>query len=191
MTWKLAATSVEVYQLKITLLLSKPAIWRRMLVLADFSLDELHWVIQAAMPWTNSHLHQFLDKSRTVYSDPRFQIEDAKDEARTKLSTLLSKPKDKIVYEYDFGDGWEHGVVLEKILPREPKQRLPLCVAGKNAAPPDDCGGIWGYAHLLEVLKNPEHEEYEDQLEWIGGKWDPAAFEPSQFAKQARLLGLT
>ncbi|MGB7161477.1 MAG: plasmid pRiA4b ORF-3 family protein [Tepidisphaeraceae bacterium] len=180
----------DVYQIKVTLLGSKPAIWRRMLLPSDFSLEELHWVIQAAMPWTNSHLHQFYDKNRTFYSDPKFNLEDVEDEARTKLSDLLARPKDRIVYEYDFGDGWEHGIELEKILPREPKQKLPICVAGKRAAPPEDCGGIWGYADMLAILKNPKHEEYEDRLEWVGGKWDPAAFDSARFEREARRLGL-
>lgn len=180
----------DVYQLKITLLGSKPAIWRRVLVPAEFTLEELHWVIQAAMPWTNSHLHQFYDRDRTFYSDSRFELEGVEDETTTPLSDLLRKPKDRIVYEYDFGDSWEHGIELEKILQREPKQKLPQCIDGKRAAPPDDCGGIWGYAELLEVLKNPQHEEFADHLEWLGGKWDAEKFDPAQFQKQAKLLGL-
>lgn len=112
----------EAYQLKITLIGSKPTIWRRVLVAAEFTLEELHWVIQVAMPWKDSHLHQFHDKRGTRYSDGRFGLEEVTDEARTTLSEALRKPKDRIVYEYDFGDGWEHLVVLEKIAAAEPKQ---------------------------------------------------------------------
>jgi hypothetical protein len=180
----------DAYQLKITLIGSKPAIWRRVIVSPDMYLEELHWVIQAAMPWTNSHLHQFYDKNRTFYSDPKFNLENVNDETRTKLSDLLIKPKDSIVYEYDFGDGWEHLVVLEKIVAPEPKQRLPACITGKRAAPPDDCGGVWGYAHLLDVLDDPSHEEHDDMVEWIGGEWDAEAFDAKDFERNARRHGL-
>ena len=149
------------FQIKITLLGSKPSIWRRVLVPSDFTLEELHWAIQAAMPWTNSHLHQFIDENERRYSDPRFDLEDVANETRTPVSKLLGNPKDWIVYEYDFGDGWEHSVELEKVVEAEAKQKLPACIAGKRAAPPDDCGGIGGYEHLLDVLKDPEHEEHD------------------------------
>lgn len=161
-----------------------------MLVDPESTLEDLHWVIQAAMPWTNSHLHQFSDRDSTYYSDPRFKLEDVEDETRAKLKLLLVKPKDRIVYEYDFGDGWKHGIELEKILPADPKQRLPACLAGKRAAPPEDCGGPWAYGELLAALKNPKREGSENGSEWFGGKRDPAAFEPADFARHSRRLGL-
>ncbi|MDQ3441953.1 MAG: plasmid pRiA4b ORF-3 family protein [Planctomycetota bacterium] len=187
---KTPAITKPVYQIKITLLGSRPSIWRRVLVPSDFTLEELHWIIQAAMPWTNSHLHQFIDKSGKFYSDPRFGLGNLADETRTPLSDLLGKPKDWIIYEYDFGDGWEHSVELEKIVAHEAKQKLPVCVAGKRAAPPDDCGGIGGYAHLLDVLKDPEHDEHDDMIEWLGGTFDPAVFDPAEFERAARRLRL-
>jgi hypothetical protein len=187
---KKAAEPRLIFQIKINLLGSKPSIWRRVLVPSDFTLEELHWVIQAAMPWTNSHLHQFIDENEKRYSDPRFQLEDVADEKRTFVFDLLRKPKDWVVYEYDFGDGWEHIVELEKVIEADAKQKLPACVAGKRAAPPDDCGGIGGYEHLLDVLKDPEHEEHDDMIEWLGGPFDPAAFDPADFERSARRLRL-
>ncbi len=112
------------------------------------------------------------------------------DEGRVTLNKVVKGERAKFRYEYDFGDGWQHGIELEKILPAEPKQRLPACVAGKRAAPPEDCGGPWGYAELLAALKNPKREESHERLEWVGGKWDPAAFEPADFARHSRRLGL-
>jgi hypothetical protein len=102
---------------------------------------------------------------------------DNVDYKNMKISYLLKKEKDKIVYEYDFGDGWEHDVLLEKILPADEKLKSPVCLAGKMACPPEDCGGVWGYADLLEILKNPKHEEYDSYMDWLGGEFDPEHFD--------------
>jgi hypothetical protein len=165
------------FQLKVVLLGSKPPIWRRLIVLADATLGDLHWIVQGAMGWTNSHLHQFYDEDRTYYSDPEFELEDAEDESKVSLSELLREPKDRIIYEYDFGDSWAHQIELEKILPQESAKRQAMCVAGKRAGPPEDCGGVWGYADFLEAIKDPEHESHEDMLEWIGGEFEPEHFD--------------
>jgi hypothetical protein len=85
--------------------------------------------------------------------------------------------KFKFVYEYDFGDSWEHVLLVEKVLPPEPGQRYPVCIKGRRACPPEDVGGIWGYAYFLEAIQNPDHPEREDYLEWIGGEFDPQAFD--------------
>jgi hypothetical protein len=102
---------------------------------------------------------------------------DNVDYKNMKISYLLKKEKDKIVYEYDFGDGWEHDVLLEKILPADEKFKSPVCLAGKMACPPEDCGGVWGYADLIEILKNPKHEEYDSYMDWLGGEFDPGHFD--------------
>jgi hypothetical protein len=99
------------------------------------------------------------------------------DYKKIKISDLLKKEKDKIVYEYDFGDGWEHDVLLEKILPGDEKLKFPVCLEGKMACPPEDCGGVWGYSDLLEILKQPKHEEYDSYIEWLGGEFDPEHFD--------------
>jgi len=166
------------YQLKVTLYGAKPPIWRRILVPSDIQLGKLHIVLQVVMGWTNSHLHQFIS-GRTFYGiqDDEFSSEmEVEDENKYKLNQLLQSEKEAIKYEYDFGDGWEHKILLEKISPYENDKQLPRCIEGKRACPPEDCGGIWGYQELLDTLKDPEHPEYEDMLEWLGGEFDSEAF---------------
>jgi hypothetical protein len=169
-----------ILQLKVTLRGSRPPIWRRVLVPADVTLAQLHEILQLAMGWTDSHLHQFVARGVCYGSpDPDFGI-DRKDERRVRLGNVLSVPKVRMVYEYDFGDGWEHEVVVEKVLPPEPGGRYPWVVAGKRACPPEDCGGVFGYEQLLEALRNPAHPEHEDMMEWTGGELDPEAFDPEE-----------
>jgi len=169
------------YQLKVSLMGAKPPIWRRLLVPSDIKLDKLHLVIQISMGWTNSHLHQFITQQREFYGiqDDDFDL-DIKDGSKFRLSQLLTAENDSLIYEYDFGDSWTHKVSVEKILPFDTDKKLPYCVAGKRACPPEDCGGIWGYVDLLKVLKDPEHDEYEGMLEWLGGEFDPAYFKRRQ-----------
>jgi len=172
----------KIYQLKVSLKGSKPPIWRRILVPSEMKLVDLHHTIQAAMGWHNCHLHQF-KHGRTCFQpdpDPEFMgfwgFDDV-DSAGVRIGDLLQSEKDKIGYEYDFGDSWEHVVLLEKILEPEDGQAYPVCIKGKRACPPENCGGLWGYYNLLEILENPKDEEYEGMLEWVGGKIDPEAFD--------------
>jgi hypothetical protein len=178
-----AGAGAPLFQLKITLKWSKPPIWRRVVVRSDLRLDRLHTVIQAVMPWTNSHLHQFM-VGRTYYSqpDPDFQgmgIELLNEKSHT-LADIAPAAKKKFIYEYDFGDGWEHEVVVEKALPADASFKHPVCLAGENACPPDDCGGMGGYYRLLEVLADRKHPEHRDLKEWIGGEWDPTQFDVNE-----------
>jgi len=171
----------SIFQLQISLKGFKPKIWRRFLVPSDMLLSDLHKVIQLTMGWTNSHLHQF-KKGKTFYSmknenDPFPYLGSSKDYKKIRINNLLINEKDTIEYEYDFGDGWEHKIVLEKILPYNKETKLPICLAGKMNCPPEDCGGIYGYMDILEILKNPKHEEYENFIEWLGGDFDPEAFD--------------
>lgn len=171
----------KTYQVKITLKGSKPSIWRQVLIPSDLSLPDFHKVIQTTMGWTNSHLHQFI-KNRTYYApkmpDDIFWDEaDNVDYSKLKISDLLKKEKEKIIYEYDFGDGWEHEIVLEKIEDDAMNKKDVTCLKGKNSCPPEDCGGIWGYYDMLEILKDPDHEEYEDYSEWLGVDFDPTYFD--------------
>jgi hypothetical protein len=178
----------QIYQLKITLRDSKPPIWRRVQVPADITLGRLHQVIQVAMGWSSSHLHQFR-AGRDYYSDPEFQLDDARSERQVKLSKVAPREKSKLGYEYDFGDSWEHELLVEKILQPEPGARYPRCIAGKRACPPEDCGGIWGYAELLEALADPAHPEHDEQRELVGDELDPEAFdldEVNQLLRQLR-----
>ena len=174
-----AVAGDPVYQLKISLKCAKPPIWRRVLVPSGMELEELHSVIQVVFGWRNCHLHQFID-GRTYYltdgEDDGFSGMTV-EESGVRLQDLLRREKDKIVYEYDFGDSWEHEVLLEKVLAPNLKKPLPLCVKGKRACPPEDCGGIPGYYHLLETLSGADCEEKEELLEWLGGPLEPEAFD--------------
>jgi hypothetical protein len=160
----------QVYQIKITLSGSEPAIWRRFLIEPNANLFKLHQAIQNIMGWTNSHMHQYR-KGKIFYGKL-----DEEDENKFKIFQVFDKLKAKLVYEYDMGDGWEHILVLEKILPREDKIKYPICLEGAMACPPEDCGGIYGYYNLLEIIKNPDHEEHEDMMEWMGDDFDPEEF---------------
>ncbi|MCC7209914.1 MAG: plasmid pRiA4b ORF-3 family protein [Anaerolineae bacterium] len=174
---KKARGPATVYQLKITLVGSKPPIWRRVLVTDDTRLSTLHQIIQAVMPWENAHLHQFVIAKKD-YTDPAFELDDAYNERVMPLSKLGLKAKSRFKYEYDFGDSWEHEIRVEKVLDPDPEVVYPRCTEGERAGPPDDCGGIWGYYRLLEVLKDPSHPDHEDMLEWVGEEpIDPDAFD--------------
>ena len=169
-----------IYQLKVTLKGIRPPVWRRFQVASDTSLDELHEIIQMVMGWENWHLYVF-KIGDTPYSDPDPDWGfDVKDSTRTNLSQVVRGANRKFIYEYDMGDGWEHEILVEKTLPTEPGQHYPVCVTGRRACPPEDCGGVWGYAELLEIIKDPEHEEYEERMEWLGGELDPEAFDVDQ-----------
>lgn len=180
-----------VYQFKITLLESRPAIWRRILV-PEGSLDQLHDCIQAAMGWTNSHLHQF-EIARKRYGNPELLDDDWSDaKVISSLDTQLSglfggkRPPKKFHYEYDFGDGWEHLIEFEGATPAESGTKYPCCVEGARACPPEDCGGIWGYANFLQAIVDPKHEEHEFYSEWIGGEFDPEEFNATESTKAMR-----
>lgn len=182
--------SERLYQFKITLLESKPPIWRRIQV-KNGTLDKLHEHIQTAMGWTNSHLHQFeIDGER--YGDPEliddgFEDFHCVDSTVTKISELL--PKDgkrfRFVYEYDFGDDWQHEVIFEGCLRAEKGGRYPVCVEGERACPPEDVGGIGGYEEFLEALADPKHEQHDDFVEW-GGDFDAEEFDAEKATKVMR-----
>ena len=170
----------DIYQIKVTLLGTSPPIWRRLLVPASLTLAQLHYVLQAAMGWDNDHLHDFrIGKQRYAEpdpDDPPMGPGATADEGAVRLSRVLGKAGAKAVYTYDFGDGWEHGIVVEKILPPEEGRAYPVCVDGKRHGPPEDCGGVGGYYNLLEAVGDPEHDEHEEMREWLGDDFDPEAF---------------
>ena len=172
--------SERLYQFKITLLESQPSIWRRVQV-KDSTLDKFHERIQTAMGWTNSHLHQFeIDGDR--YGDPEllddgFEDFECVDSTVTKISEIVPKNGKRFhfVYEYDFGDCWQHEVLFEGCLRANSGSRYPLCVEGEKNCPPEDVGGVGGYAEYLEALADPKHEQHHDMLQWRG------PFDPEQF----------
>lgn len=175
--------STLVYQIKITLTDSGPPIWRG-IETKDCTLDKLHEQIQTAMGWTNSHLHHF-ELDGQLYGDPflmgdNYREFGYKNSSRTKLSDLAppSGRGMRLDYEYDFGDSWHHDILLEKVKPAEPGVVYPRCIAGARACPPEDIGGIWGYAEFLEAMANRSHERHSEFIEWIGGPFDPEQFDP-------------
>ncbi|MGC9151604.1 MAG: plasmid pRiA4b ORF-3 family protein [Microbacter sp.] len=182
----------QIFQIKIVLKGSKPRIWRRILIPSNLSLSDFHLAIQVVMGWTNSHLHQFIKDD--LYYTMRLQDDDFWDEMNyidykgMMIRNLLSKEKDRVIYEYDFGDSWIHDVLLEAIVPKDSTLKYPVCLAGKMSCPPEDCGGIWGYADMLEILKNPEHEEYESYVEWLDEDFDPKYFSVEEVNKRLRLV---
>jgi len=170
-------------QLKITLLDIRPTIWRRLLVPATIKLPKLHTVLQLAFGWTNSHLHAFrLEEDSYEANPPKNGLgglfgSDAQrhDERKFRLCDLLHAPGDWLIYEYDFGDGWQHEVFVEKILPGAPS-KIATCLAGARAGPPDDCGGPPGYDQLLKAIANPKHPDHHHLVDWLGDPFDPTAF---------------
>ncbi|MFZ2089326.1 MAG: plasmid pRiA4b ORF-3 family protein [Desulfobaccales bacterium] len=171
-----------VYRLKVTLKGSKPPIWRRIEVPGNITLAKLHRILQVAMGWYGHHLHSF--KIGVIYyeePDPFFDsglsMVEKKDEKRVKLQQVVLREKMKFLYEYDFGDGWEHEILVEKILPMTEENRQPRCLKGVKACPPEDIGGIWGYYDFLEIMEDPKHPEHEDMMAWIGGEFDPDEFD--------------
>lgn len=174
----------SVFQLRIDLVGAKPPIWRRILIASNASLYDLHCAIQNAMGWEGYHLHLF-QKGQAYYGvadDEFFGFGDyeEQDEKEHTLEELFMLEGDRLHYEYDFGDSWEHRIKLEKILPYDPKQQLPICIKGRNACPPEDVGGLWGYYSFLDVISDPHHPEHSEMIEWVGGAFDPTAFDLEQ-----------
>lgn len=140
----------------------EPAIWRRLEVPAGLNLDDLHWILQMAFGWQNSHMHAFTQGRRRLENE------------RIGIGDVLRQRRDRITYEYDFGDSWTHTVEVEELLPDG--VAAVRCVAGARAAPPEDCGGVPGYYDLVDALTDPKHPDREDLLEWAGD-YDPEAFD--------------
>ena len=160
--------------LKVTLRDTKPPIWRRLVVPGEMTLGDLHQAIQAVMGWDDAHLHAF-DIAGREYGDPD-SVDGVADEERLTLNAVLKSGVRRFTYTYDFGDNWEHMVLIE--LPRRPLEAgsYPACIAGQRHCPPEDCGGSWGYQDLLAVLADPTHPEYPERVEWVGEDFDPEAF---------------
>jgi hypothetical protein len=139
-----------------------------------FSLADLHFVLQVAMGWKNSHLHQFtVDRVRYTDLTPD-DPKDMRDERSLRLSELARKGK-SFTYEYDFGDGWDHHITIEDV-DDDGTDSTATCVGGKRTCPPEDCGGPHGYMRLLKILANARHREHQEMTEWVG-KFDPATFD--------------
>lgn len=177
----------EVYQFKITLAGIEPPIWRRIQVPERYSFFDLHVAIQSAMGWEDRHLHAFrfptIGGRKVEIGIP---VPDPISERRSdipgwkiEIGAFFDKPGDRAEYEYDFGEGWKHEVVLEAIVPRVANAKYPVCLAGERACPPEDCGGAPGYLDLLRIMGDPSDEQYEDMLEWLELEFNPEFFEPA------------
>ncbi len=162
-------------QLKITIVASKPPIWRRIVVSDELTLKQFHNVLQCAFNWTNTHLYEFNISGYSVDTDgglgPDEQVEELHVD-QVKLKEFPLEEKETFTYTYDYGDNWKHTIVVEKILEKGPKN--PSCLDGKRNAPPEDCGGIWGYEDLTNRLKVKKLNK--DEKQWFDG-YDPELFD--------------
>lgn len=178
-TW--APAPSVLYQFKITLLDTKPKIWRRIQI-PDCKLNTLHYHIQAVMGWENSHLHHFDIKGERHGIPEHIDYDDdgsVVDSRKIMVSEIVSQDSKKIAfrYTYDFGDNWEHEVLFEGVVKPDRGTKYPVCVEGERCGPPENCGGTPGYEHLLSVLNDPGDEEYDEMLEWVGDDFDPELFD--------------
>jgi len=171
--------STKIFQLKISLNETQPSIWRRVQVPGDVSLFRLHFIIQIAMGWTNSHLHEFHigDQYYGTQWDDGWETREIWDEKEYRLEQVVSSEGGKFGYLYDFGDSWEHTILVEELLEPVEGQQYPTCLDGERACPPEDVGGTWGYHDFLEAIDDPGHSEHEDYLAWIGGEFASEAFD--------------
>jgi hypothetical protein len=176
----------QVYQFKLVLVGVEPPIWRRIQVLETYSFWDLHVALQDAMGWLDYHLHVFRVAGSAAGAVEQIGIpndDPFKGEPPTlpgweiPITRYFTRPGTTVPYDYDFGDGWEHEVTLEAILPRQAGQEYPLCIDGARACPPEDCGGVNGYENVLTVIQDPTHEEHESMLQWLGGRFDPDRFD--------------
>ena len=169
----------SILEMDIVLKGSKPKIWRKVLVPDNLTFHALHYVIQFSMGWRNYHLYQFTYGQRFHIGVPHpedfFYLEDSR---KLKINTLLAYPNNKIEYWYDFGNDWYHNVTVKKIHPQEKGQLYPRVIGGKGACPPEDCGGIWGYAEMLDIINNHKDSvQYKGIMKWIGYEFDPTEFD--------------
>lgn len=180
---------VSIHQLKVTLTRIKPPVWRRLQVASSINLRRLHDVIQATMGWTQSHLYEF-EIGGVAFGEPSLENDIPVRSAKsTPLRRVAPDAGATFGYLYDFGDNWEHQIVVEKVLPPEPGVVYPRCLAGRRACPPEDVGGIWGYQEFLEAIRDPEHEEHASMLAWVGGAFDPDAFDLRAVNQDLATLG--
>jgi len=177
---KSARPGEKAIQFKVQLCYIRPPIWRRVVLPDNATLGDLHAVIQAAMGWYDCHMHSFDIKGVYYTSGAASQMDDMdmENEERVPLATVISRAKQKFIYEYDFGASWGHEIVSEKFLSLDSDATYPLCLGGARACPPKDCGSFPGYMDILKALsaKKPTAEQKE-LLEWVGEGYDPERFD--------------
>jgi hypothetical protein len=174
------------YLLKVQLCDITPAIWRTFTVPADITLGELHTLLQLIMGWTNSHLHGFRDEEN-CYGPFDEEMEDQIDERSVLLTDMFRKKGSVILYDYDFGDGWEHQIHCEEILPKVPEIEV---IDGRRACPPDDCGGVPGYYRILKILTDSDSDEHGELTESPEEEYDPNFFDAEQINRSLQKINL-
>jgi len=187
----MAKIPTQIYQIKVTLYDSHPPIWRRILLPGNTTLLKLHDILQIVMGWEDYHLHMFTIEG-LIFGDPaddEYGDRITLDEANYKLSQVIYGEGQRFTYKYDFGDGWDHTLLLEKIFSPDDGVHYPLCLKGKRACPPEDVGGVWGYINFLEAVRDPDHDEYEEYLAWVGGEFDPETFDLEEVNARLRHMG--
>ena len=169
---------MDIYRVHVSLREIEPAIWRRIELSSQTTLRQFHRILQIAMGWTNSHLHEFLvGRQRYGIPDPEYdELGEVIIEGKVRLFEVLPVPGSQIGYVYDFGDNWEHAVTLEEAVPAEPGVEYPRVHDGARSCPPEDCGGTSGYTDLLDVLIDPTHEDFEPMREWAGERFNAEVF---------------
>lgn len=175
----------KIYQLNISLDNIRPEIWRRFQIRSDANLLRLHDAIQSVMGWEDYHLYAF-EACGVEYGDP-YRVDpelEMLDASQFTVEFLFPRIGSKLHYIYDFGDNWRHTIKLEKRLEPEPGVKYPLCMDGERSCPPEDCGGIGGYAELLDILANPNHEEHQTMRQWTGARWNPERFDCDKVNKR-------
>ena len=169
----------QIYQIEVTLTDLQPPICRRIQVRGDTTLAELHRNLQCTLGWTDTHLHQFIIRGEHygVPDEDNPEARQTRDERQYRLDDVAAGAGATFTYTYDFGDNWEHILEIEKTFPPDKSVRYPLCLAGAHACPPEDVGGIPGYENFREAIRDPQHLDHKELLEWIGGSFDPEAFD--------------
>lgn len=187
----MAKTTKQIFQIKVTLEDVYPRIWRRFQVRGDIFLQKLHDILQIVMGWTDSHLHMFVigEDRYTITEWDDWGDTDDLDETKFKLNQLVDREGQEFRYEYDFGDGWWHTLTVEKITSADAGLRHPVCLDGRRACPPEDVGGPHGYDQFLDVLADPEHEDYGQFVTWSGGDFDSEKFDLEEINQKLRSMG--
>lgn len=180
--------ALTVHTLKVTLRGVRPPIWRRIEVRSEATLAELSVLLEAAMGWLGGHLHAF-DVKGVIYEPPDPDgdlFRHAEDETTHPLGEVLPSVKAKMRWDYDFGDGWQHDVLVESIEPTADDAKYPRCTGGRRACPPEDCGGPWGYHDLLDAIADPRHGRHDELTEWLPADYDPNHFDPHEMTADMR-----
>jgi hypothetical protein len=189
---ELSRSTDVIVQIKVKLLgVTKPPVWRRLQLRADTSLDHLHEMLVAAFGWQDYHMHCFSSGPEEFgVPDPELGFIG---ERHVTLGELIGGVGDRLRYTYDFGDDWQHEIVVEELLDPDPEIHYPVLVAAKGACPPEDCGGPWGYAELKDILTNPSHGQHQDMLDWLGlnhaSEFHPAAVGTDDIEEALALSG--